>query len=117
MYRDDAEALLARADALQVEVDQLRAQLAEARAAYVPQPTATPPPIPKRAPRLREVTDAALVHQVTQELDRIPDSAVEPVPEPNRDILVLIGRLRWLDEEGVRAVWELVDELWRTRRR
>src|SRR5262245_109240 len=53
MYRDDTEALLARADALEIEVEQLRAELArkaDVAEAETLRPHGVPPPIP--APRL-----------------------------------------------------------------
>jgi hypothetical protein len=46
-YRDDQDALFERAEALQIEVDRLRAELQRERAAYAPaELVPTPPPIP-----------------------------------------------------------------------
>jgi hypothetical protein len=80
MYRDDNEALFARAEALQREVDELRAQLQEQRAAYRPAAaslTASPPPLPR--PRRLVIPQPG---EISAQLDRI-ESAHEPPAAPS----------------------------------
>ena len=118
MYRDDAGALLARVDALQLEVDQLRAQLARA-----PEARATPPEPPREAWwRRRKPADAdkpahlprvdhvpvpspELVHRVTQMVDLIGE------PPLDDRIVRISQRLRGLSSTSLAAIEGFIEQL------
>ena len=121
MYRDDNEALFARAEALQREVDELREALERERKTYQPKPI-TPPPVPKRSdwwkfgvPEPKRVTASAQVPLPTDEVLAEVDARLDRIGEPAR-IEDVVRRLQRLDQAALERVSELVDELiWNAR--
>lgn len=113
MYRDDNEALFARAEALQREVDELRAKLEQERKAYAP----GPPPVPQRqdswkfgAPEPRPITVSEHLPLPTDAILAEIDARLDRIGEPVR-IEDVVRRLQRLDARALEEVSKLVDKL------